>query len=106
MADPARKPQLDPRSAHQPGHQPEPSRSAAPATDAPRPQLRPRALKSPDVVHFNEPRRLQERIAAAFSARENTALEKTLMRLIIAAAACLVGLSIAGQGGVLSGLFR
>lgn len=106
MADPARKPQLDPRSAHQPGRQPEPSRSAAPVTDTPRPQLRPRAPRSADAAHPNEPRRLQERIAAAFTARENTPLEKTLMRLIIAAAACLVGLSVAGQGGVLSGLFR
>ncbi len=87
-----------------PARKPSPLAEAAP----PRPQLRPRALREAEgqAPQANEPRRLQERVAAAFTARETTALEKTLMRLIIVAATCLVVLSAAGQGGMLSGLFR
>ena len=96
MADPARKTQ--PALGPAPG--------SGPSAPTPSPQLRPRALRD---VEFgppapNEPRRLQERIAAAFSARETTALEKMLMRLIILAATCVVGLSVAGQAGVLAPL--
>ena len=94
MANPARKPQ--------------PARVAAPSAPAQTPQLRPRALRDAEFgpPAPNEPRRLQGRIATAFTARETTALEKTLMRLIIIAATCVVGLSAAGQAGVLVGLFH
>ena len=94
MAEPARKPQI----VRQP---------ASPAS-TPTPQLRPRALRAApaEAPSPNEPRRLQRRIAAAFTGRVTTPLEKALMQAIIVAATCLVVLSAVGQGGVLAGLFR
>jgi hypothetical protein len=87
-------------------------RPEVPPPPAPTPRLRPRHVREAEAAPLSgdalgvasgpgEVRRLQDRIARAFTSPQPGSLERTLMKLIILAATCLfLRTAIAGLAGL------
>ena len=89
-AQPKRAPEAEPLPGETPG--------GAPAEI---PRLRPRPARADDAASggASEVRRLQDRVADAFSPRPPARLERLLIKLLIVAATCVTLSSVLVNGG-------